>query len=87
MATKRKGNSQGLEPVALKNKRTGDKAAAMSEHGKKKKREAQALRIAYEKKHGKGSLKGRDWDHTKSKWTTVKKNRGNYGNGTRGMRA
>lgn len=64
-----------------------DKAYAMSEHGKKKKREAQAKRITYEKKHGKGSLKGKDYDHTKGKFVSVKKNRGNYGNGTRGMRA
>jgi len=76
---------QILSKIGAADKKVRDKKHAMSEHGKKKKREAQANRIAYEKKHGKGSLKGRDWDHTKSKWTTVKNNRGNYGNGTRGM--
>ena len=65
MAKKRKGNSQGLSPTALRNKRATDKAAAMSDWGKFKKRTAQA------KKCGKGY----DYDHASCKCIPAKKNR------------
>ena len=65
MAKKRKGNSQGLRPAALKRKRARDKAAAMSSWGKYKKRTAQA------KKCG----KGKDFDHASGKCISSKKNR------------
>ena len=42
MALKRKGNSQGLSPMALRAKRSRDKAAAMTPKRKKRKAENQA---------------------------------------------
>lgn len=42
MAIKRAGNSQGLSPVALRNKRARDKAAAMTPKRRKRKAENQA---------------------------------------------
>ena len=43
MAQKRKGNSQGLSPTALKRKRARDKAAAMTPKRKKRKAENQRI--------------------------------------------
>ena len=65
MAKKRKGNSQGLRPAALKRKRARDKAAAMSSWGKYKKRTAQAKKCK----------KGEDYDHASCKCIPAKKNR------------
>ena len=65
MAKKRKGNSQGLRPAALKRKRARDKAAAMSSWGKYKKRTAQA----------KTCKNGEDYAHASCKCIPAKKNR------------
>ena len=65
MSKKRKGNSQGLRPAALKRKRARDKAAAMSSWGKYKKRTAQAKKCK----------KGEDYDHASCKCIPAKKNR------------
>jgi len=43
MANRRPGNSQGLSPVALRNKRARDKAAAMTPLRKKRKAENQKI--------------------------------------------
>ena len=43
MSEKRAGNSQGLNPRALRAKRTRDKAMAMTEDRKKKKRDNQTF--------------------------------------------
>mgnify|MGYP000022320626 CR=1 FL=1 len=56
MANKRKGNSQGLSPQALRDKRARDKAAAMSP--KRKARKAENQRI--------GQRSDSDLHHTKS---------------------
>ena len=42
MALKRKGNSQGLSPMALRAKRSRDKAAAMTPKRRRRKAENQA---------------------------------------------
>tara|TARA_R110001592_G_scaffold291653_1_gene561114 strand:+ start:184 stop:426 length:243 start_codon:yes stop_codon:yes gene_type:complete len=65
MALKRKGNSQGLSPTALRAKRSRDKAAAMSEWGKFKKRTAQTSDCP----------KGYDFDHALGKCIKKKSNR------------
>ena len=64
---------------------TADLKYARTDRRTRMKAESQRRRRAYEKKNGKGSLKGKDYDHTKRRFVSVKKNRGNYGNGTRGM--
>lgn len=56
MAHKRKGNSQGLSPQALRDKRARDKAAAMSP--KRKARKAENQRI--------GQRSDSDLHHSKS---------------------
>lgn len=56
MAHKRKGNSQGLSPQALRDKRARDKVAAMSP--KRKARKAENQRI--------GQRSDSDLHHTKS---------------------
>ena len=43
MANRRPGNSQGLSPVALRNKRARDKAEAMTPLRKKRKAENQKI--------------------------------------------
>jgi len=77
----RKGNSQGLNPEALANKRDRDLAAAKTPARKMKKAQNQR------EDRGDGTVgDGLDRHHTKSgatKRITVKKNRGFYGNGTK----
>ena len=48
-----------------------------------KKAENQRKRRKAEKKHGKNWLLDKDYDHTKKRFVSVKKNRGNYGKGTK----
>ena len=64
---------------------TADLKYAKTDRRTRMKAESQRRRRAYIKKHGKNSLAGKDYDHTCNCFTTVKKNRGNRGNGTRGM--
>jgi|TARA_R110001592_G_scaffold122875_1_gene330142 hypothetical protein len=56
MAKKTAGNSQGLSPKALRDKRARDKAAAMTGKRKRRKRENQAI----------GQRSDSDLHHTKS---------------------
>ena len=56
MAEKRPGNSQGLSPTALRDKRARDKAAAMTD--KRRKRKAENQRI--------GQKSDSDLHHTES---------------------
>jgi len=66
---KRPGNSQGLSPSALKDKRARDKAAAMTPLRKKRKRENQAN----------GQSSDYDWHH-KSDGSVVKMKKSNNRN-------
>tara|TARA_R100001082_G_C4352508_1_gene155231 strand:+ start:536 stop:757 length:222 start_codon:yes stop_codon:yes gene_type:complete len=63
-----------------------DKKHAMTPRRRKMKADNQRKRRAYEKKNGKGSLKGKDYDHTRKRFTSVKVNRGNGGKGTKPRR-
>jgi len=70
-----KGNSQGLNPRALADKRARDKNAAMG--GDRKDKKAQNQRI--------GQRSDSDLHHTGSgvKRVSIKNNRGFFGNGTK----
>lgn len=63
MSVKRAGNSQGLSPTALRDKRARDKAMAMTKGRKKKKAENQAFVDA---DGNKGQRSDSDIHHTKS---------------------
>jgi hypothetical protein len=73
--------AQKLSKKAKAAKLKRDKKYAMTTDRKKKKAENQRKRRAAKKK-GK-NLKGKDYDHKTNKFTTVKKNRGNRGKGTK----
>ncbi len=72
---------QELSPQAAKAKAERDLAAAKTDDRKNKKAENQRLRRAALKKGI--DLTGKDYDHTKAKFVSVKSNRGNYGKGTK----
>jgi len=72
---------QELSPQAAKAKAERDLAAAKTDDRKNKKAENQRLRRAALKKGI--DLTGKDYDHSKGKFVSVKSNRGNYGKGTR----
>ena len=72
---------QELSPQAAKAKAERDLAAAKTDDRKNKKAENQRLRRAALKKGV--DLTGKDYDHSKGKFVSVKSNRGNYGKGTR----
>jgi len=72
---------QKLSPIARRAKSARDLAEAKTPERRRKKAENQRLRRAA-KKAG-ISLKGKDYDHKKKKFVTVKDNRGNYGKGTK----
>jgi len=72
-----------LSKEAAKRKAVRDKKAAMTPARRKKKAENQRKRRAAAKKHGKAWLKGKDYDHEDKKFESVKRNRGNDGNGTK----
>lgn len=76
---------QKLSKKAAAAKKKRDLAAANSEDRKKKRAENQRKRRAAIKEHGKTWLQGKDYDHTKKRFVSVKANRGNYGNGTRNL--
>ena len=72
---------QKLSHKARRTKLARDLAAAKTFSRKRKKAENQrkrraALKIGI-------SLKGKDYDHKKKKFVSVKSNRGNYGKGTK----
>ena len=72
---------QKLSPTARRAKAIRDKKAAMTTDRKNKKAENQRKRRKAIKE-GK-NIKGKDYDHKKKKFVSVKKNRGNYGKGTK----
>tara|TARA_R110000765_G_scaffold387655_1_gene479791 strand:- start:1209 stop:1439 length:231 start_codon:yes stop_codon:yes gene_type:complete len=73
--------TQKLSPTARRRKLARDLAMAKTPSRRAKKAENQRLRRAA-KKMG-VDLDGKDYDHTKKKFTTVKSNRGEYGKGTK----
>ena len=72
---------QKLSPKAAAAKKKRDLAFAKTFARKKKKAENQRKRRAAKKK-GK-NLKGKDYDHKTGRFTSIKKNRGNRGKGTK----
>ena len=72
---------QKLSPLAARRKAVRDKKYAMSADRKMKKAENQRKRRAALKRGI--NLKGKDYDHTRGKFVSVKINRGNGGRGTK----
>ena len=72
---------QKLSPKARAAKKKRDLAFAKTFSRKRKKAENQRKRRAAIKA-GK-NIKGKDYDHTKKKFVTVKANRGGHGKGTK----
>jgi len=72
---------QKLSPTARRTKLARDLAAAKTPGRRNKKAENQRLRRAA-KKAG-VNLEGKDYDHTKKKFVSVKSNRGGHGKGTK----
>lgn len=72
-----------LSPKAKRDKAKRDLKAAKTPARRAKKAENQRKRRAAAKKHGKSWLKGKDYDHEDKKFESVKRNRGNDGNGTK----
>jgi len=73
--------AQKLSPTASRAKAARDKRYAMTPRRRKMKAENQRLRRAAEKRGV--NLKGKDYDHKTGKFTSVKANRGNRGQGTK----
>ena len=73
--------AQKLSKKAKAAKARRDKRYAMTANRRKKKAENQRKRRAAKKKGI--NLKGKDYDHKTRRFTTVKKNRGNRGKGTK----
>ena len=73
--------AQKLSPKAKAAKKKRDLAFAKTFARKRKKAENQRKRRAAIKA-GK-DIRGKDYDHKKKKFVSVKKNRGNYGKGTK----
>jgi len=73
--------TQKLTPTARRMKAIRDKRAAMTADRKKKKAENQRKRRKAIKEGR--NIKGKDYDHKKKKFVSVKSNRGNYGKGTK----
>ena len=72
---------QKLSPKAKADKKKRDLAFAKTFARKRKKAENQVKRRKAIKE-GK-NIKGKDYDHKKKKFVSVKANRGNYGKGTK----
>ena len=73
--------AQKLSTKAKAAKKARDKKTAMTARRRKMKAENQKLRRAA-KKRGM-NLEGKDYDHKTRKFTSVKNNRGSFGNGTK----
>jgi len=73
--------AQKLSPTARRTKLARDLAAAKTSVRRRKKAENQRLRRAA-KKAG-INIEGKDYDHTKKKFVSVKANRGGHGKGTK----
>ena len=80
---KKGGPKQKLSPEAKKAKAERDLEIAKSPRRMKMKRDNYEKRKEAEKKFGKLWLLGKEYDHTKGKFTNTKDNRGEYGKGTR----
>tara|TARA_R100001510_G_C7537346_1_gene126326 strand:- start:290 stop:538 length:249 start_codon:yes stop_codon:yes gene_type:complete len=72
---------QKLSPSAAKRKAARDLAAANSPARKAMRAENQRLRRSAIKNGM--DLTGKDYDHTKNKFVSIKANRGGYGKGTK----
>ena len=70
---------QKLSPVAKKAKAVRDLAAANTRSREIKRADSQLKRRAAFKRGV--NLKGKDYDHTRNKFVSVKANRGGYGKG------
>jgi len=75
--------AQKLSDKARKDKAKRDLEYAKTDSRRSKKAENQRKSRKAEKKHGKNWLLDKDYDHTKKRFVSVKKNRGNYGKGTK----
>ena len=75
------GMAQKLSKKAKAAKSARDKRYAMTADRRKKKAENQKKRRAAKKRGV--NLKGKDYDHKTRKFTSVKNNRGSFGNGTK----
>tara|TARA_R100000234_G_scaffold119702_1_gene103390 strand:+ start:478 stop:705 length:228 start_codon:yes stop_codon:yes gene_type:complete len=73
--------TQKLSAAARRRKLARDLAAAKTPSRRAKKAENQRLRRAAKKRGV--DLEGKDYDHTKKKFTSVKANRGGHGKGTK----
>ena len=72
---------QKLSPTARRSKMARDLAAAKTKSKRDKKAENQRKRRAAIKAGL--NIKGKDYDHTKKKFVSVKANRGGHGKGTK----
>ena len=72
---------QKLTPIAARRKAIRDKKYAMTTDRKMKKAENQKKRRAALKRGM--NLAGKDYDHTRGRFVSVKVNRGNGGRGTK----
>jgi hypothetical protein len=72
---------QKLSAAARRAKAARDKRAAMTDNRRRKKAENQRRRRAAIKAGR--DIKGKDYDHTKKKFVSVKANRGGHGKGTK----
>ena len=72
---------QKLTPIAARRKAIRDKRYAMTTDRKMKKAENQRKRRAALKRGM--NLAGKDYDHTRGRFVSVKVNRGNGGRGTK----
>ena len=72
---------QKLTPIAARRKAIRDKKYAMTTDRRMKKAENQRKRRAALKKGM--NLAGKDYDHTRGRFVSVKVNRGNGGRGTK----
>jgi hypothetical protein len=73
--------AQKLSKRAKAAKKARDKKVAMTPRRRKMKAENQRKRKAAKKRGV--NLKGKDYDHRTKRFTSVKNNRGNFGNGTK----
>ena len=73
--------AQKLSPAARKKKAARDLAYALTPRRRAMKAETQKKRRDALKKGI--NIKGKDWDHNKGKFVSVKVNRGGYGKGTK----
>jgi hypothetical protein len=73
--------AQKLSKKAKAAKKARDKKVAMTPRRRKMKAENQRKRKAAKKRGI--NLKGKDYDHRTKRFTSVKNNRGNFGNGTK----